>query len=367
VVALELSGKSWQAGAVVPGVTRRPRRELSARDMEGLLRAIERWTAEASRAGRSVQRVVVTYEAGRDGFWIARCLIARGLEVHVMQPASIPVPRRKRRAKTDRIDLDMLLRTLLAFLRGEPRACSMVRIPSEAEEDARRPGRERDVLVRDRISIENRIESLLCLHGVAGFKPRLKKAAERLAQLRGFSGSPLPEKAMQELKRLMAQHHLLSAQIKEIEAKRNALATADQPDRAVRMIQILAHIYGLGLETATYLVRELFCRPFRHRRAVAAFAGLTGTPFRSGGLEREQGISKSGNPRLRRMVIQLAWRWLRFQAASELSRWFVQRTAGAKGRIRKIMIVALARKLLVALWRCVETGQLPEGARLTAA
>ena len=232
VVALELSGKSWQVGAVVPGVTRQPRGELAARDMEGLLRAIERWTAEASRAGRAVQRAVVTYEAGRDGFWIARYLIGRGLEVHVMQPASIPVPRHKRRAKTDRIDLDMLLRTPLAFLRGELRVCSMVRIASEAEEDARRPGRERDALVRDRIAIENRIGSLLCLHGVVDFKPRPKKAAERLAQLRGFCGSPLPEKAMEELKRLMAQHHPLSAQIKEIEAKRDALATADQPDRA---------------------------------------------------------------------------------------------------------------------------------------
>jgi transposase len=366
VVALELSGKWWQIGAVVPGVARRPKRSMPARDMAGVLKAIEGWTAEASQAGRSLRRMVVTYEAGRDGFWIARYLIERGFEVHVMQPASIPVPRRKRRVKTDRIDLDMLLRTLLAFLRGEPRACSMVRIPSEAEEEARLPGREREVLVGERIATENRIGSLLSLYGIAGFKPRLRKAAERLAELRSFSGSPLPAGTMAELGRLMARHRLLSQQIKEIEAKRDQVATVCEPDRAERMIQILAYIYGLGLETATLLVRELFCRPFRDRRAVAAFAGLTGTPFRSGGMNREQGISKSGNARVRRMVMQLAWRWLRFQADSGLSRWFVERTGGAKGRIRKIMIVALARKLLVALWRYVETGLLPEGARAVA-
>ena len=165
----------------------------------------------------------------------------------------------------------------------------------------------------------------------------------------------------------MRRHRLLSEQMKEIEAARDAVATIRDPDREERMIQILAYIYGLGLETATLLVRELFCRRFHDRRAVAAFAGLTGTPFQSGGMKREQGISKSGNPRVRRMVMQLAWRWLRFQADSALSRWFVERTGGAKGRIRKIMIVALARKLLVALWRYVETGVLPEGAHAVAA
>ena len=192
VLALELSGKSWEVGAILPGVTRRPRRSLAARDMTGLLQQIERWKAEAQRAGRTVCRTVLAYEAGRDGFWIARYLLARGIEVQIMHPASIPVERRGRRTKTDRIDLDMLLRSLLAWLRGEPRVCSMVRIPSEAEEDMRRPERERERLVGERIALENRIENLLCLHGIINFKPRLKKAAERLDALRSYAGAPLP-------------------------------------------------------------------------------------------------------------------------------------------------------------------------------
>src|SRR5216684_6816047 len=176
VVALELSGKSWQAGAVVPGVARRPRRRLEPRDMVGLRKSIERWTAEAAGTGRAVRRVALTYEAGRDGFWIARHLLAQGIEVQVVHPASIPVERPGRRVKTDRIDLDMLLRTFLAWLRGEPRVCSMVRIPGEAEEEMRRPGRERERLVGERLQLENRIENLVCLHGITGFRPRLKKA-----------------------------------------------------------------------------------------------------------------------------------------------------------------------------------------------
>jgi transposase len=357
VLALELSGKGWQVGAVLPGVARRPRRNVAPRDVAGLLAQIERWKAEAQRAGRTVLRTVLAYEAGRDGFWIARCLLAHGIEVQIMHPASIPVERRGRRAKTDRIDLDMLLRTLLAWLRGEPRVCSMVRIPSETEEDMRRPERERERLVSERIALENRIENLLCLHGIAGFKPRLKKAAERLDDLRSFAGAPLPPMLQEELHRLMTRHRMLSEQLREIEAAREQAAMAAEPDCAVQQIQMLARLVGLGLATASGLTREVFCRSFADRRAIAGFVGLTGTPFNS----------KNGNPRVRRILLQLAWRWLRFQPDSALSCWFVERTGGAKGRIRKIMVVALARKLLVALWRYVETGEVPAGARLAAA
>src|SRR5688572_14841271 len=223
VVALELSGKSWEAGAVVPGVARRPRRRLQVRDLAGLLRSIEHWKSEALTVGRAVQRVSLTYEAGRDGFWVARYLLAQGIEVHVMHPASIPVDRRSRRAKTDRIDLDMLLRTFLAWLRGEPRVCSMARIPSEAEEDMRRPGRERERLVRERLQLENRVENLLCLHGVSTFRPRLKKAAEQLEHVRSFAGAPLPPQTMAELRRLMARHRLVSEQLRELEAARDRI------------------------------------------------------------------------------------------------------------------------------------------------
>jgi transposase len=367
VVALELSGKSWEVGAAVPGLERRPRRRLAVRDMAGLLSSIDRWKAEAAKASRMTRRVVLTYEAGRDGFWIARYLLAQGIEVHVMHPASIPVDRRGRRAKTDRIDLDMLLRTFLAWLRGEPRVCSMARIPSEREEDLRRPGRERERLVHERLQLENRMENLLCLHGVSGFKPRLKAAMDRLAQLHSFGGGPLPDKTMAELKRLMARHQLIGSQLRALESERNPSAEADEPDEAGRKIQHLTRIVSLGQETATLLAYELFCRPFRDRRALASFVGLTGTPFKSGGMDHEQGIGKNGSGRIRRMLMQLAWRWLRFQPDSALSQWFAARTAGAKGRIRKVMIVALARKLLIALWRYVETGEVPAGARLQQA
>ena len=367
VLALELSGKSWEVGAVVPGLARRPRRRLEVHDMAGLLTSVERWKSEAVGAGCLVQRVVLTYEAGRDGFWIARYLLAQGIEVHVMHPASIPVDRRHRRAKTDRIDLDMLLRTFLAWLRGEPRVCSMVRIPSEAEEDMRRPGRERERLICERLQLENRMENLLCLHGCLAFKPRLKKAAERLEQLRSFAGAPLPDKAMAEMRRLMVRHRLVSEHLREIEAERARIVQAAEPDQAGQKIQHLTRIVSLGQETATLLVYELFCRAFRDRRALASFVGLTGTPFRSGGMDHEQGIGKNGNARVRRILMQLAWRWLRFQPQSALSRWFAERTAGAKGRIRKVMIVALARKLLIALWRYIETGEIPAGARVLPA
>jgi transposase len=315
--------------------------------------------------------VIVAYEAGRDGFWIARHLIERGIEVQVMQPASIPVERKSRRAKTDQIDLDMLLRTLLAWLRGEPRVCAMVRVPSEEEEDLRRPGRERHKLTRERVGIENQIQSLLWLHGIYGFRARLKKAKEKLEALRMRSGASLPRETMAQLRRLMDQHRLLSEQLAEIDAAREAelaaAAKAPAPERGQRMIQLLVAICGMGLETATQLVREVLCRPFRDRRAVAAFVGLTGSPFRSGGMEREQGVSKNGDKRVRGLMMQLAWRWLKFQSDSALSRWYVERVGDAKGRIRKIMAVALARKLLVALWRYVQDGVIPEGARLAAA
>ncbi len=367
VLALELSGKSWEVGAVVPGVARRPKRGIEPRDISALLQAISRWRAEAHAGGRQIARVVLAYEAGRDGFWIARALAGHGIEVHVMHPASIPVERQGRRAKTDRLDLDMLLRTLLAWLRGEPRVCSMVRVPAVAEEDARRPGREREALIGERIAVENRIENLLCLHGVVGFKPRLKKAVERLEELRDWSGSPLPPQLMEELRRLMRRQRLMSEQLAELEAARDALVATPDPDRETRMIRLLTLVLGLGVETATTLVREVLCRPFRDRRALASFTGLAGTPFMSGKTEREQGIGKTGNPRVRRIIMQLVWRWLRFQPESILSRWFAERTGGAKGRIRKIMAVALARKLLVALWRYVTQGIVLDGAIIAAA
>jgi transposase len=311
VVAMELSGKSWQLGGVVPGVSRRPKVGVKAHDLDDVMRVVERWKAEAAKAGKTITRVAMAYEAGRDGFWIARELLARGVEAHVMQPSSVPVERKGRRAKTDRIDLDMLLRTLLAWLRGEPRVCTMVRVPSLEEEDARRPGRERDKLVCERVGLENQIRSLLCLHGI-NFRPRLKKAAEKLEALRARSGAALPPQTMAQLRRLMKRVGVVSEQIAEIDAARvadvKAETKAPAEERGLGMIRLLVAICGMGLETATRLVREVFSRPFRDRRGIAAFVGLTGTPFQSGGMEREQGISKNGNTRVRCLLLQLTWR-----------------------------------------------------------
>jgi transposase len=367
VVVLELSGKSWQAGASVPGVSRRPLRQLEARDLAGALRAIEHWKGEASRAGREVRRVVVGYEAGLDGFWIARALREHGIEVYVMHPASVAVERRGRRAKTDRIDVDILLRALLGWLRGEPRHCTMAPIPSEAEEDLREPGRRREALTAARLKVENQMRSLLVRFGVVDFRPRLKKAPEHLEKLRTIDGRPLPPNTKASLDRLMAQHRLLSEQLKEIETARERVVAVTDPDRMERMIQALAALVGVGVETATTLVHEVFSRRFRDRRALAGFVGMTGTPYDSGGSTREQGLSKNGNPRVRRMLMQATWRWLMFQKQSALGQWLFARTAGAEGRMKKIMAVALARKLLTALWRVAESGVVPEGARLAAA
>jgi transposase len=367
VSVLELSGKSWELGASVPGVSRRPLRKVEVGDIGAVARQIEQWKSEAGKASHSVSRVVLGYEAGRDGFWIARALQDHGIEVYVLHPASIAVERRGRRAKTDRIDIDLLLGTLLGWLRGEPRRCTMVPIPSEADEDRREPGREREALMVTRLKIENQIGSMLIRFGIADFKPRLKKAVQKLAELRTFDGRPLPPKTMEKLQRLMVHHRLLSDQMKEIETARQRVVTVPDPDRIERMIQVLVRIVGVGVETATVLAHEVFSRHFRDRRALAAFVGLSGTPFNSGGSTREQGISKNGNPRVRRMMTQLMWRWLKFQPDSALARWFDQRTGGAKGRIRKIMAIALARKLLVALWRYADTGLVPEGVRLAAA
>ena len=367
VVVLELSGKSWQLAASVPGISRRPVRTVPVGDLAQVLKAIGLWKAEASKARQEVRRVVVGYEAGRDGFWIARALRQEGIEVYVLHPASIAVERRGRRAKTDRIDLDMLLGTLLGWLRGEPRRCTMASIPTAADEDMREPGRERETIIAARLRIENQIGSLLIRYGITGFKPRLKKAMQALAELRTPDGATLLPKTVERLKRLMDRHRLLSAQLKEIELARQAVVAVPDPSRLEKMIQLLARIAGLGVETATTLVHEVFSRRFRSRQALAGFVGVTGTPFNSGGSTREQGISKNGNPRVRRMLSQLTWRWLKHQPDSALSRWFHARTGGAKGRIKTIMAMALARKLLVALWRYVETGVIPDGVRFAAA
>jgi transposase len=364
VCVIEMSGSSWLVAATVPGVDRRPLQKLPI-DPARLLAQVERWRQEAARAGRTITRTVVAYESGRDGFWLARLLRGHGIEVYVIHASSVAVSREQRRAKTDRLDTEMLMRALLGWLRGEPGHCRMVAIPTVAQEDARRPGREREGLVAERTRLTNTIKAELALWGIQGFKPGLRKAAEHLEALRTVEGEPLPPNTLARLHRLLKRRTLISDQIKAIELAA-AQAIERDPTGPNAMVLMLAQIKGIGLETAQMLVHEVLSRTLRDRRAVARYAGLTGTPDESGSKRREKGISKAGNPRVRRSLIQLAWRLLMFQPDAALVRWYRERTAGGKGAIKKTMIVALARKLLIALWSYATAGVMPEGVVLKA-
>jgi transposase len=368
VIVIEMSSASWLVLGLVPGVARQPLKKLDA-DKDQLLKLVNRWRAEAVNAGHPIERVVVAYEAGRDGFWLARWLRKRGVEAYVMHPSSVAVSREHRRAKTDRLDTEMLMRALLGWLRGERRHCSMVAIPTLEEEDAKRPNRERERLVGERTRIVNRMKSTLARLGIQGFKPTLRKAEEKLSELRTPEGTPLPENAREELRRDMARIRVAREQIKQIEGQRlrklKAAAPADKGPHA--MILLITKIMGIGVETADMLVNEVLSRHLRDSRAVGRYAGLTGSPDESGNRRREKGLARAGNARVRRGMIQLAWLFLRFQKESALAQWFFTRTADGRKGIRKTMIVALARKLLIALWRMVTTGEIPQGVILRTA
>jgi transposase len=315
-----------------------------------------------------VTRVAVAFEAGRDGFWLARWLRAHGAEAYVIHPTSVAVSREHRRAKTDRLDTGLLQRAFLGRLRGERGHCSMAAVPTLEAEDARRPNRERESLVGERTRIVNRIKGALARLGIRGFKPALRRAAERLPTLRTPEGAPLPPNTLAELlRRDLARLRLVSDQIKAIEGTRLERLEQQPREGPHAMVRLLARVIGVGIETADMLVHEALARQLRDRRAVARYAGLTGSPDESGVRRREKGLAKAGNARVRRGMIQLAWRFLRFQPDSGLARWYRARTADARGGTRKTMIVALARKLLVALWRFVTTGEAPEGVALRPA
>ena len=365
--ALELSEKKWVLAVQLPGVDRHSRHVLDACG-ERLVSFVERLKARCAAAGRKVARVILTHEAGRDGFWLSRFLARRSIEVHVIQPSSLPVDRRARRAKTDIIDVEMLLRTLMAWLRGEPRVCSMVPVPSEADEEARRAYREREDLTGERRSIVNKIDGILATLGIKGYKALRRNRREQLTAVRQPDGDPIPQKAKARIERLLDRLELVLKLIEQVESARDAVLKKDAPaDEAERMIRSLTDLRSIGPDFATLLVREAFVRQFRNRRALGGYVGLGGTPFSSGGSEREQGIGKDGNRRVRAAMVELAWMWLRWQPDSALSVWFRARVGAMGGRIRKIMIVALARKLLVALWRYVKDGVIPDGAKMKAA
>jgi transposase len=366
IAVIEMSQSSWLVAGIVPGIERHPLKKL-APDEEALLRLLQRWRDEAAKAGRTVTRLAVAFEAGRDGFWLARWLRARGVETQVIHPTSVAVSREHRRAKTDRLDTELLKRAFIGWLRGEPDHCRMAAIPTLEEEDARRPNRERESLVSERTRIVNRMKGSLARLGIRGFKPTLRKASERLETLSTPEGVPLPPNTLAELRRDMARLGVVTEQIKEIEAGRLERLEQAPEQRPHAMVRVLARVIGVGVETADMLVHEILSRNLRDRRAVARYAGLTGAPDESGARRREKGLAKAGNARVRSGMIQLAWRFLFFQKDSALARWYRARTADARGGTRKTMIVALARKLLLALWRLVATGEVPEGVILRPA
>lgn len=367
VLAIELSGKIWVLAAQLPGLPQIKAKRTIEPKKEALVEALAGYRARAAAAGRPVERVIAIYEAGWAGFWLARWLMTQGVEVHVVQPASVPTDRRLRRAKSDGIDAELLLRTLLAWLRGEPRVCSMVPIPDEGDEDARRCVRERSELVSERVGLVNRIGAVLATLGTGDYNPLLQSRRRRLDELRTGLGEPLPPHARAKIERLLARLELVLAQIAELERERDAIVEAEAPDRAATMIQQLTGLRGIGVQSATVLVREAFVRRFANGKALGAYAGLTATPYSSGGVEREQGIGKAGNRRLRSVMVELAWLWQRYQPAAAQVVWFRDRVGTTGRRVRKVMVVALARKLLIALWRFVTDGVVPEGAVMKTA
>jgi transposase len=317
--------------------------------------------AQAERTLGAPVKVIVVQEAGLDGFWVHRLLEANKVESYVVDPASISVPRRQRRSKTDNIDGETLLRTLAAFKRGEPRVCSVLVPPSPEEEDRRRISRERETLLKERIQHTNRIRGLLFSQGIREYDPLHKDRRKLLQQLKTGDGRPLPTRLKTQIIRELDRLELVMRQIDQVEAQRDATARASGSPTAMLM-----DLKTLGPEFSTVLYHEGLFRNFKNRRQLAAYAGLAPSPWQSGSIAREQGISKAGNPRLRKQMIELAWMWLRFQPDSALSRWFRERVGSQRGRIRRIAIVALARKLLIALGRYLTTGTIPEGAQFKA-
>ena len=354
-----MSQSSWLVAGIVPGVERQPLKKLVA-DEIALLKLLHRWREEAEKAGRKIERTAVAFEAGRDGFWLARWLRTRSIEAHVIHASSVAVSREHRRAKTDRLDTELLKRAFLGWLRGERDHCKMVAIPTSQNEDAKRPNRERESLVGEQTRIINRMKATLIRLGIRGFNPKLKKAAGRLEDLRTPEGEPIPPNTMAELRRDMDRRRLVSDQIRQIEEARLDRLKQVPDDGPHAMLRLLARVIGVGIETADMLVQEVLARNMRDRRAIARYAGLTGSPDESGTKRREKGLARSGNARVRRGMIQLAWRFLLFQKNSALAQWFRARTENARGT-RKLMIVALARKLLIALWRLVREGVVPDG------
>ena len=369
-VSLELSRSTWLITSLSPGAggAKMSKHSVSAGDIAALLTRFSAFKQKAfARTGKSFP-IIVIQEAGLDGFWIHRALQSEGIESYVVDPASIATSRRRRRAKTDGIDGEALVRALLAYKRGEPRVCAMVRAPTPEDEDTRRVCRERKTLTAERIQHVNRIKGLLFAQGISDYEPLRRDRRQRLDELETGDGRGLPPRLKAQISRELDRLELLIEQIKAVETERDALfAPPTKTEQAPPPPAMLIDLRGIGPEFAAVLWSEGLYRSFANRRQVASYAGLAPTPWQSGSVAHEQGVSKAGNPRLRTTMIQLAWLWLRHQPDSALARWFHERVKRNSGRLRKTTIVALARKLLVALWKYVTAGVVIEGAIVKSA
>ena len=363
-MAFELGASEWKLGFTIGLWQKARRRTITAGNLETVQREIV--AAKKRFQLPETSKVVSCYEAGRDGFWLHRYLTQSGIENLVVDSASIEVNRRKRRAKTDRLDVEKLLTMLIRYHYGEHRVWSVVRVPSLEEEDGRQLNRELRCLKKEKTRTTNRIKGLLAIHGVR-LEPGTELTDKNLNSIRLWNSSPLLPGLKSRLQREWAHVVFLKGQIQSLEGeRRRELRRGESSD--LDQVRQLTTLRGIGVNGGWVLVREFFgWREFNNRREVASLAGLTPTPYQSSASMREQGISKAGNRHVRGIMIELAWSWVRFQPKSKLTRWFEERFAGGGKRIRKVGIVALARRLLIDVWRFLETGVLPQGAQLKTA
>ncbi len=362
--ALELSKNSWLLAIQAPGRDNPSLHPIRGGDTSGLMVKLEAARDRMAKVSGQVPKVIVCYEAGYDGFWLARFLEQRGIECLVMEPASLQVNRKARRVKTDRVDVEQQLHTLIAWCRGERHVCSMVVIPSVEAEDLRRSHRERDRLIRERTAHINRIKGLLFGQGIRGINVKRHYKTMTPADLVTGDGRPLPERLGREIVREIARLALVQDQLVEVERERDLAPTPCVATERKR--HLLLRLNGIGEVSAPVLAREVYYREFANRRQVGSYLGMTPSAYDSGESRRSQGISKAGNSLVRGVMIQVAWLWIKHQPETELTKWFHRRTKDQSKRVRRIMIVGLARKLAIALWRYLETGLIPEGAVLKA-
>ncbi len=360
-VALELSKAKWLVALHAPDRDKVSEHLIAGGDTSALIALIEKRRAQAEKRLAQRVRIMSCYEAGYDGFWLHRFLMAQGIGNRVLDAASILVSRRGRRAKTDRLDVVGLLRSLMALARGETQVARVVRVPSIEDEDRRRLSRERRRLIAERVAHVNRIKGLLMLHGVRDFVPARRDWQKRLSELSCPNGSPLPDRTHAEITRECRRLSLVLEMIRQVEAEQADLLEQEEGPAAALM-----QLKGLGPTMSAILSQEVFFRDFNNRREIASYLGLAPSPWKSGGIDRDQGISKAGNRHARQAAIELAWLWLRHQPGSALAHWFKTRVGDMRGRVRRITIVALARKLIVALWRYLKHGLVPEGAVIKA-